>query len=375
MERRQFLGTSLAFGAIGSSMATLPGCARPTTAVRAAPRLRGGPIRLNSNENPLGLSPAARQALLEHVSDSNRYPREARTALIGALADLHGVTADQVQLGTGSAEILQMAVNATPPDAVVVTADPTFEEVGTYARAAGRRVIAVPLRHDWSHDLDRMREAAGAGPALVFICNPNNPTGTLTPCDEVEDWISRSDPRVTFLVDEAYAEFPEDPAYRSATPLIGRFPNLVVSRTFSKIHAMAGLRLGYALAQAETIARLRLQACANNANALALAAARASLADTAHQRRTLAANRAARRILAEVLDSLGLDYLPTHANFVMHRVPGELAQYNSRMREAGFLVGRPFPPLLSMSRVSLGTPDEMELFAAALREFRRSGWI
>ena len=378
MERRRFLRTGLALGAAGSGLATLPSCVRrPAPAAAAVGPRRGtnGPIRLNSNENPLGLSPAARQAVLQDLGEANRYPRQARADLTQAIAALHGVGADHVQLGAGSGEILQMTVQATPPDAVVVTAHPTFEEVGGYARVAGRRLVTVPLRADWAHDVARMRAAAGTGPALVFICNPNNPTGTLTPCSEVEAWIAEADPRVTFLVDEAYVEFPEDAAYRSAVPLIARHPNLVVSRTFSKIHAMAGLRLGYALAQPATIARLRLLACGNNANGLALAAARASLGDTAHQERTLAANRAARRLLTDTLDALGLEHLPSHTNFVMHRIPGELAQYNARMREAGFLVGRAFPPLLSMSRVSLGTPDEMELFAAALRDFRRRDWV
>ncbi len=377
MERRRFLRTSLALGA-GSGLLTLPSCA-PAPAPRAAPaaprRGPNGPVRLNSNENPLGLSPAARQAVLQDLGEANRYPRQARTDLTQAIAARHGVGPDHVQLGAGSGEILQMTVQATPPDAVVVTADPTFEEVGGYARVAGRRLVTVPLRADWAHDVARMRAAAGNGPALVFICNPNNPTGTLTPCGEVEAWIAEADPRVTFLVDEAYVEFPEDAGYRSAVPLIARHPNLVVSRTFSKIHAMAGLRLGYALAQPATIARLRLLACGNNANGLALAAARASLGDTAHQERTLAANRAARRLLTDALDALGLEHLPSHTNFVMHRIPGELAPYNARMREAGFLVGRPFPPLTTMSRVSLGTPDEMELFAAALRDFRRRDWV
>lgn len=350
--------------------------AAPAPAPALVPR-RGpnGPVRLNSNEKPLGLSPAARQAVLLDLGEANRYPRQARADLVQAIASHHGVGTDHVQLGAGSSEILQMAVQATPPDAVVVVAEPTFEEVGGYARVAGRRLVSIPLRSDWAHDIARMRAAAGSGPALVFICNPNNPTGTLTPCGEIEDWIAQADPRVTFLVDEAYVEFPEDAGYRSAVPLVARYPNVVVSRTFSKIHAMAGLRLGYALAQPATIARLRLLACGNNANGLALAAARASLGDTAHQERTLAANRAARRLLTEALDALGLEHLPSHTNFVMHRIPGELAPYNARMREAGFLVGRAFPPLLTMSRVSLGLPEEMERFAAALREFRVRDWV
>ncbi len=378
MERRRFLGTSLAFGAAGGGLLTLPGCASgaarpgPTGAVRP---LAAGPVRLNSNENPLGLSPLARRAILEDLGEANRYPRQARLDLIDALAAKHGVTAEQIQLGTGSTEILQMAVQATSPDTTVVIAEPTFEDVAKYATAAGRRLAAVPLRADGAHDLERMRTAAGAGPALVFVCNPNNPTGTVTPCDEVDAWIASSDERTTFIIDEAYFEFAEDPRYRSAVPWIASRANVMVVRTFSKIHAMAGMRLGYALAQPSTILRLRLWSCGNNANELALAAGRASLGDDAFHERTLASNRAARDILVRALDELGLARLPSHTNFIMHRIGGDLTQYIARMREAGFLVGRPFPPMLAYSRVSLGVPEEMGRFVDALRAFRARAWV
>ena len=376
MERRSFIGTSLALGAAGTGL--LGACAPATRTAAAAGAVRpqrGGPVRLSANENPLGLSPLARRAIMEDLGEGNRYPRQARLELLDALAAKHGVPTDHIQLGTGSTEILKMAVDATPPDAVVVIAEPTFEDVAHYANSAGRRLALVPLRPDGAHDLERMRAAAGAGPALVFICNPNNPTGTLTSCDDVEAWIAAAPEQITFLVDEAYFEFPEDPRYRSAAPLIASKPNVVVSRTFSKIHAMAGLRLGYALAQPATILRLRLFACGQNANELALVAGRASLGDDDFHARTLASNRAARTILLGTLDTLGLTYLPSHTNFVMHRIRGELTDYIARMREAGFQVGRPFPPMLDHSRVSLGLPEEMERFVEALRGFRARSWV
>lgn len=377
MERRQFLGTGLALGAAGTGLlaACAPGATRSAAASNAVRPLRGGPVRLSANENPLGLSPLARRAILEDLGEGNRYPRQARLDLLDALALKHGVTPDQIQLGTGSTEILQMAVQQTPADAAIVIAEPTFEDVAKYATASGRRLVAVPLRADGAHDLERMRAAAGSGPAMVFVCNPNNPTGTLTPCDEVEAWINAADERVTFVVDEAYFEFAQDSRYRSAAPLIASRPNLLVVRTFSKIHAMAGLRLGYALAQPATIQRLRLFSCGNNANELALVAGRVSLGDDEFHERTLASNRAARTILVSALDDLGLAHLPSHTNFVMHRIRGELTDYIARMREAGFQVGRPFPPMLDHSRVSLGLPEEMERFAEALRGFRARSWV
>ena len=375
MERRQFFGTSLALGAAGSSLLTA--CSnRAGPAAAVTPRPAGTPIRLSSNENPLGLSPAARQAILADLGDANRYPKgAARQQLTAALASKHGVQPEQIQLGTGSTEILQMCVQHTPAEAVMVIAEPTFEDVARYATASRRRVVAVPVDGRGSHDITRMHEACNGSPALVFVCNPNNPTGTLTSCDAVDQMIRAADDRVTFVIDEAYFEFADDPGYRSAVPWIRSRPNVIVVRTFSKIYGMAGLRLGYAIAQPATIERLRLMACSNNVNELALAAGVAALTDTAFQQRTLDTNRTSRAILTRTLDELGLAHLPSHTNFVMHRIAGPVADYNRRMLEAGFVVGRPFPPMLDHSRVSLGLPDEMELFTATLRDFRARGWV
>lgn len=373
MERREFFGTGLAVG--GTALLT-GGCApRTATTVSGGVAPQAGPVRLASNENPLGLSPAGRRAILEGLGESNRYPRQKRTDLIEALARKHAVPTPQVQLGAGSTEILQMAVQGTPADAVIVFAEPTYEDVARYASASGRRVAAVPLRADMAHDIGRMREAAGNGPALVFICNPNNPTGTITPCNEVDAWIQSAGERTTFIVDEAYFEFVDDPAYRSAISWIATRPNVVVVRTFSKVYGMAGLRLGYALGQPAIIQRLRLFACQNNANELALAAGLASLGDTTFAERSVAANRAGRAKLTAALDELGLAWLPSHTNFVMHRISGDVAAYNQRMLEAGFRVGRPFPPMLNYSRVSIGLSQDMDRFVDTLRAFRRQSWL
>lgn len=375
MKRRDFVWTTVAAGAAESAVLATLAAPRVRAAVRQGQVPR--PIRLASNENALGLSPAARQAVLGSLSEGNRYPRQARQELIEAIAAAHRVPADHVALGAGSTELLQMAVHAMPADAVIVVADPTYEDVPQYAAVAGRRVVKVPLQPDWSHDLDRMRAAAEAAPgeALVFICNPNNPTGTLTSCDALDAWIRAADARITFLVDEAYFEYAEDRGYRSAQGWIATRPNVVVLRTFSKIHAMAGMRLGYLLAQPATARRLRAWACNNNANQLVLVAGRASLADTAFHERSLSTHRAARRILIECLDELGLEHLPSHTNFVMHRITGDLATYIARMRERGILVGRQFPPLTTWSRVTIGLPEEMTEFAAELRGFRARGSV
>lgn len=373
MERRDFLRAGLAFGAasVGGSIGVMPellhGSASPPD----------GTLRLNSNENPLGLSPAARKAILDNLSEANRYPRDVRVAMVEALAALNGVKTENIVLGAGSTEILQMTVQALAgPDVPLVLADPTFEDVPWYSQPFDYELARVPLDGNFAHDIGRMREKAkkGSERALVYICNPNNPTGTLTPSAEIDAWIESASDDTYFLVDEAYYEYCEDPAYWSCTKYVDN-PNVIVARSFSKIYAMAGMRLGYAVAHKETAKLLTSYIGRNNANYLVLVAARASLEDTELIGRSRKANSEGKRILHGALDELGLEHLPSHTNFVMHVIPGDLNEYRERMSEAGARVGRPFPPMLGYNRLSIGTPEEMERFAQLLRDFRRKGWV
>lgn len=377
MERRTFLRAGL--GGVAAAGLTAPLASGLLLADRGSTRWRiaAEPIRLSSNENPLGLSDAAREAVIASLGEANRYPGPYRQAVIDALAAKHEVRPEQIVLGAGSTEILQMAVQARGPNATVIVADPTFEDVPRYAERIGIRVEKVPLRADYSHDLERMREVAArsSGPVLVYICNPNNPTGTVTPSSEIDAWIEEAPESIQFVVDEAYYEYAADPRYRSAQRWVYTKPNVLVVRTFSKIYAMAGMRLGYAVAHSGTAEHLARWAAANNANTLALIAARASLGDREFERKSLEVNRRGREILTKCLDELGLEHLPSHTNFVMHRINGDLPTYNRRMEEHGILVGRPFPPMVTHSRVSVGLPEEMERFAETLRMFRKRGWV
>ncbi|MGD8699812.1 MAG: aminotransferase class I/II-fold pyridoxal phosphate-dependent enzyme [Gemmatimonadales bacterium] len=374
MERRTFLRAGLAIGAAG-----VAGPYGLFPAVGSAiPADLDGTLRLNSNENPLGVSPAGRRAIIEAIEEANRYPRERRAELVGVLARLNGVEPKNVVLGNGSTEILQMAVQAyATPEAKLVLADPTYEDVPWYAQPFTFQLERVPLDPRLAHDLGRMRERAelGASRALIYLCNPNNPTGTLTPCSDIDAWIESARDDTYFLVDEAYYEYCEDPTYWSCTRWINDRPNVIVSRSFSKIYGMAGMRLGYAIAHQDTADRLREFIGRNNANQLALAAAIASLADVELIGRSRAANSRGKRILHDCLDELGLEHLPSHTNFVMHRIPGDLEIYQRRMAEAGARVGRKFPPMLEYNRLSIGLPEEMERFAEILRSFRTKGWV
>lgn len=377
MNRRELLRTGALVGLAGIGRPAPFWAAQKAPASSAAPDA-AGTLWLNWNENPLGLAPAAREAVIAALPRANRYPDAIREELLEALADRHGVGADQVVLGCGSTEILQMIVQASAaPDALLILANPTFEAVGRYQRPHDYRVERVPLTARHAHDIGRMREVAGShrGPVVVYLCSPNNPTATLTPSAEIDGWIEEAPERVLFAVDEAYHEYVKAPGYRSAIGWVERRSNVIVTRTFSKIYGMAGLRLGYAFAHPETARRLEGFMSSDNANGLALAAALAAIADPGLVERCRATNEAAKKIVCECLDELGLAYLPSHTSFLMHRVPGDLESYIRRMREHGVRVGRPFPPMSGHNRLSLGLPEEMERFTGILREFRERGWV
>jgi histidinol-phosphate aminotransferase len=404
MRRRRFVHHTLASAATaaaGLATATVDPLRALAPAAGADP---SGPLRLNSNENPLGPSARARHAIVDGLAEANRYTHPLVPDVRSRLARLHGVDEAAIVLGNGSTEVLRMAVQAMAGPAGwaasptagptaggpvggarLVLADPTFEHVEDYAQPWSLDLVKVPLGPGHAHDIGRMRDAVAAGhrpglgarrPVLVYICNPNNPTGSLTPVAEVEAWIREAPEDLIFLVDEAYLEYVEDASYRSVLPLAVARPNVVVVRTFSKVHGLAGLRLGYGLAEPGTARRIAAFSGRSNLNAFALLAAAAALDDAgAHVRASLAANIEARRLTEALLDELGLERVPTQANFIMHRVPGDLRAYIARMREAGVWVGRPFPPMTGHNRLSLGTPAEMARFGEVLRGFRRRGWV
>lgn len=376
MDRRGFVSSGMAAGlagvtGTGSALAALlermPGWGPGKT-------LANGDIRLSSNENPLGLSPKAREALVAAIVDANRYPN--RGPLTEELARYLGVKTENLTLGFGSTEILQVAVQAFQgPNTPLIIATPTFEDVTDYQDTMPFEVVGVPLTADFQHDVGRMREASMKRPSVVYFCNPNNPTGTVTASRDIDAWIAEAPETTTFLMDEAYLEYVDDDTYWPTLKWIEQKPNVIVIRTFSKIFAMAGLRLGYAVSHPVTARRLNEHTVQNSPNVLAAAAGIASLQDEGLVERSVAVNAESKGIVIQTLDELGLDYLPTNANFIMHRINGDLGEYRNRMRAEGLLVGRDFPPMLDHNRVSFGLPDEMDRWAEAIKGFRRKGWI
>jgi histidinol-phosphate aminotransferase len=332
-------------------------------------------IRLSSNENPLGVTPAARDAIVEAIVDANRYGGR-RDEVLDALASYLGVETENLTLGFGSTEILQICTQAFQgPNTPIIIAEPTFEDVMSYQDTMPFEVHTVPLTADWQHDVQRMRELSLQRPSVVYFCNPNNPTGTITDSSDIDSWIADAPETTTFLMDEAYLEYVTDDRYWDSLRWIEEKPNVVVIRTFSKIFGMAGLRLGFAVTHPTTAVRLREHTIQNGPNMLAAAAALASLADDGLVERSIAVNEEAKAIVHTTLDELGLEYLPTNTNFIMHRINGDLETYRERMLERGIRVGRDFPPMLDHNRLSFGLPSEMDQWASAIKDFRSRGWI
>lgn len=363
LSRRDFARTAALTGLAG---------ALPRAAAEAAASLpRDAPpglVQLNSNENPFGPSPAALAALADAQGSASRYPDAAEERLADAIAARHGLAASQVVLGCGSSEILRMAAGAfTGPGRPLVACDTTFEAVVHYARVEAAETVRVPQTADFRHDLAGMAAACAGGAGLVYVCNPNNPTGTLLTRDEMDAFLARVPQQATVLVDEAYHEFVEDARHESAVARIGALPRVVVARTFSKIHGMAGLRLGYAVAAPERAEEMRAQATWNGANALALAAAAVSLADEAHLEGQRRRNGQTRRWLEAELRRDGRRVIPSHTNFLMIHLGTDVGPAIQAFRARGILVGRRFPTMPEWLRVSIGTPDETRSFLSALR--------
>ncbi len=325
-------------------------------------------VQLNSNESPYGLSPKALEALSRSGRSGSRYPDAEEDEVRNAIARLHGVRPEQIALGCGSSDILRMAGAAfLAPAKTLVAAETTFEAVLLYAGVMRAPVTRVPMTPDFRHDLPAMAAACGEKTGLVYVCNPNNPTGTVVTRGEMVAFLAKVPPSVVVLADEAYHHFAQDPRDANALEFLEAHPNLVVARTFSKIYAMAGLRLGYAVASEANAAALASQASWNNINAAALPVARVLLADPdfvpARQRLV----DETRRWLCRELERDGRRYIRSQTNFLMIEAGGDVGPVIRSFRDRGILIGRRFPSMPDWLRVSIGTREEMERFLESLR--------
>lgn len=354
-----------------------------TPAASFVPPEKGRPMLLSFNENPLGLSAAAREAVAKAAAQASRYPFVRVEVLRKAMANFIGGKPENIMPSHGSAESIRAAVEAyLAPGVRLVVPELTYSDGEDTARKNNVPVVKVPMGPNWSIDVAAMRRVAAGeaekGPVLVYFVNPNNPTSTICDSDALLDWIRAKPARTMFLVDEAYAEFKDDPAFRSATELVREgFDNLVVLKTFSKIFAMAGLRLGFTYAVPSVVDRVRKHVAYDiMMNNCTIEAALVELQDPAFLAASKASNAESRKILTDCLDELKLEYLPSQTNFVFVNLKAPLKPFAERMlQEENIMVGRPFPPAVEWCRISLGLPVEMRYFVEKLRAFREKGWV
>ena len=325
-----------------------------------------GIIKLASNENPRGVSPLARRAIEAALPGLARYPDGNGFELKEALARRHGLAQERIVLGNGSNDVLEMAARAfLAPGLAAVYSEHAFAVYPLAVQAAGATGIEVPAR-DYAHDLAAMRRAVTPVTRLVFIANPNNPTGTLAPGHELEPFIAGLPREVLVVLDEAYTEYLAPEARYDSIRWLGRYPSLVVTRTFSKVYGLAGLRVGYALAAAGIADLMNRVRQPFNVNSVALAAATAALDDTDFVRESYELNRSGMRQLTEGFRRLAVEFIPSHGNFVSFRVKDAAGVYR-KLLTAGVIVR----PIASYGmphhlRVTIGLESENARFLSAL---------
>ncbi len=329
-------------------------------------------VKLASNENPFGLPESSQRAMAAAVADLGRYPDANGFDLKAALSKRYDVPADWITLGNGSNDILEIAAHAfVQAGQAVVYSQYSFAVYALATQGLGARAIVVPAKA-YGHDLDAMAAAIDADTRLVFIANPNNPTGTFIPPAEIEAFLKRVPDNVIVVLDEAYNEFLAPEQQFESAEWVRKYPNLMVSRTFSKAYGLAGLRVGFAIAQpalADLMNRIRQPF---NVNSLAQAAAIAALNDKQFLEQGAKNNAAGYQQFVEAFEELGLEYVPSHGNFVLVRVGDDDeagARVNLALLKQGVIV-RPVGNygLPQWLRISIGLPRENAIFIAALKK-------
>ncbi len=336
-----------------------------------AARKAAGPIRLCYNENPFGMSPKAKEAIMSGWWEHSQYDLQSEPNLRNVFAKHVGVDPSYVLITQGSSETLSIAALAYGSEGgEIVVPWPTFEGLPNYADSIGARVHKVPLDANLGHDFEKMDTHITNAVDLVFVCNPNNPTSTLAENARIRSFVSATQHKAMVVVDEAYHDFVDEPTYKPMIDLVLKGENVIVSRTASKIHGIAGLRVGFAIARPDIIARLE-RFVTGNPNSFGLQAAAASLQDTAYQDFIKARNREGRALLTSTLKGLGKRVAPSQTNFVFFHANMPVERIQTSMMAKGFRVGRAFPPYNDWCRISIGTPDEMKAFVAVLPEALR----
>jgi histidinol-phosphate aminotransferase len=329
-------------------------------------------VKLASNENPYGVPESAKQAMVAAAADLGRYPDANGFDLKAALSSRYNVPTDWITLGNGSNDILEIAAKAfVQQGQAIVYAQYSFAVYALAAQGIGARAIVVPAR-EYGHDLPAMAAAIDADTRLVFIANPNNPTGTFIPADQIEAFLKQVPSNVVVVLDEAYNEFLTPEQQYESTAWVKQYPNLLVSRTFSKAYGLAGLRVGFAIAQPALTDLMNRIRQPFNVNSMAQAAAIAALNDKAFLEQGARNNAAGYQQFVEAFEELKLQYVPSSGNFVLVKVGDDDsagARVNLALLKQGVIV-RPVGNygLPQWLRISIGLPQENAIFIAALKK-------
>jgi histidinol-phosphate aminotransferase len=331
-----------------------------------------GSIKLASNESPLGPSPKAQAAIRAAVDGLHRYPDGASFALREKLAGRLGVETDQLVFGAGADEILELlAKTFLGPGSEAVFAWPSFAMYPIVVKGMGATPVAVPLSNDLVHDLPALAAAIGERTKIVFVCNPNNPTGTSVGAAAFDRFAADLPPDVVLVVDEAYVEFVRRRDFPDSLAWVSRRPATIVLRTFSKLYGLAGLRLGYGIADVELAGYLERARHPFNVNRLAEVGALAALEDEGHAETSRRVNAEGVAYLTAELEALGIEVWPTDANFILARAGDGV--HDALLREG--IIVRPLASfgMTDHIRISVGLPEENERLVKTLKRLRESG--
>jgi len=343
---------------------------KPIEELRRERDIDGEILKLASNENPYEPLPEVRQAIIDEIANVNRYPNSGCYDLCMELGSFHGVSPGQIFVGNGSNEILDLVVRAfVCPDENIVYAHPSFLVYPIVTQLAGVKGIEVPLK-DYRHDLPAMRAAVTSKTKVVFICNPNNPTATYVSKSEVARFLDGLREDVLVVFDEAYYEYVVADDFPDTISLLADRPNVIVLRTFSKIHALSGLRIGYSISHRDVVTCLHKVRQPFNVNRLAQAAASAALANLSRTKARMAENRDELHFVREELQKLGFTVPPSQTNFLLAVPPQGSGALIENLMSRGIIV-RPMKPFglgEETFRVTIGTPQENRTLIKALKE-------
>lgn len=328
-----------------------------------------GVIKLASNENPLGPSPKALEAVSKYLKDMSIYPDQQCFELNRLLSERLGMPPENIAIGNGSDELMLLAALAyiSAGDEVIISLN-TFSTYEMVARLMDASIVRINLRN-YTYDLSAMAKASGPKTKLIFICNPNNPTGTMNSQKEMDEFVSKAPANAIVVIDEAYGDYAESADYPDSIKYVKDKKNVIVLRTFSKIYGLAGLRIGYAIARPEIIRFLNLVRLPFSVNRLGQIAAVAAISDTGHVEKSRKNNAEGKEYLYGELDKLGLSYLKTQANFIFIDLKSDADAVFMDLMRRGVIIR----PLSSFGmpgaiRVTVGTPEQNRKFISALSE-------